>query len=195
MLKKQIIFTILCFLLLMNCSIDSLYLNLLELEGEWVIMSIKHEGNKIYPNYPRGGLRVAGYENYSSLNFSENQETVALPGFNSEDLKLKYKLQSDSISFYLDSVVFDAYKIKRHAYYPEDSINQISNEAEKEAFILERSGLQTRQYEESLTIYCQGFEIGFGKSENHVFLTSKNTTISLVKQSYLFNQRINNLIR
>jgi len=73
-----------------------------ELNGNWIVKAFRYKGNYLYPNTIRkeGSLIITIDEQYrEKIIFDDYNKFVKLPGINSSELTLWYKIKNDSIEF------------------------------------------------------------------------------------------------
>ena len=156
-MKKHIAIIFLGFLLL-SCS------NEVDLNGNWAILEMVHNGQSIYPNSISKEIEidfnVEGYEGAEKLTFKKIDSTVILPGFDCEKMIGKFKFQSEK-------VIIDI---------PEQ--NQYSND----------------QFGLAKKILVGEFEIIKYPNKNILGLRSSSTGIKMANEKYLLEERINRLM-
>jgi len=64
----------------------------INLEGNWLITEMTHDGKSVYPETINGPIRIlySGYENTEVISFKISDSTIHLPGFKSDQFQLKF---------------------------------------------------------------------------------------------------------
>jgi len=76
-----------------------------KLDGLWIISESYHEGKVISPLTISDKIKIKygfpGYEGKESINFKINDSTASLPGFNSDEINVRFNKKGDEIYFKL----------------------------------------------------------------------------------------------
>ncbi|WP_029511385.1 hypothetical protein [Croceivirga radicis] len=153
-MKKLTIFLIIG-LLGVSCS------QTVDLNGNWVILEMQHNGEPVYPNSISKEIsfefNIAGYEGAEKLIFQSQDSTIILPGFDCEKITGIFKYETDKIIIEL----------------PEQ------NEYLNSEFDLTKKML------------LGDFELIKFPNKNILGLRSGGTGIKMVKEKHLLEERIN----
>ena len=134
-----------------------------KLSGDWVILNMSYNSKNVYPKDltpNRISFNVIGYEAVEKIRFDVEDSSIVLPGFNSEELKLRFRFSTkDSIELYLDTLEFNLHKLPLRKDPSYDTILYHLSEVEKKRLeiyrdsisklnesILKKSGLESGQY-------------------------------------------------
>jgi hypothetical protein len=76
-----------------------------ELDGLWIISKSYHKGKWIHPRTISDKIRIkynfAGYEENEIIRFKITDSTALLPGFNSQEINVKFNKKNGKINFRL----------------------------------------------------------------------------------------------
>ena len=88
------------FLTFLSCDLD----NKIELDGTWIITEMTYNGESIYPKTLNQKVRIvySGYENSESIIFKISDSTITLPGFESDQIKMKFTSDKQKLEIYLN---------------------------------------------------------------------------------------------
>ncbi len=88
------------FLTFLSCDLDSK----IELDGTWIITEMTYNGENVYPKTLNQKVRIvySGYENSESIIFKISDSTITLPGFESDQIKMKFTSDQQKLEIYLN---------------------------------------------------------------------------------------------
>ncbi|UII20262.1 hypothetical protein [Fulvivirga ligni] len=172
---------------------------------------MSHSNKTVYPNDltpNKISFDIVGTEGIEKLEFNEVDSSVIVPGFQSEEMILHYRLfNDDSLEFKIDNQLLNAYKTRFLDIKYEDtlfaSISTRSEQLEnlkdslntvRDSIILNR-GSYSEQYQLTKKIYTGTFKITKSSKNDQLILKSSETEIQLVSEKYLTEQRINELFQ
>ncbi|WP_179354697.1 hypothetical protein [Winogradskyella vidalii] len=91
---------LLMFLTFLSCDLDSK----IELDGTWIITEMTYNGENVYPKTLNQKVRIvySGYENSESIIFKISDSTITLPGFESDQIKMKFTSDQQKLEIYLN---------------------------------------------------------------------------------------------
>ncbi len=176
-----------------------------ELDDHWVILEMYFENESIYPNDITSKLSfdLVGFEGTEKIEFATQKSTILVPGFNTEEMLLKYKfLSEDSILIFLDSAVFNNHKLPlRRDYNGDAAVKLLTNKQRKgdqksdslnqvRQKIIEARGILSEQYKLPLRVYCGKYKFVLDEKEATILLISESTSMKLISQTYLIDERL-----
>ena len=180
----------------------------MDIDGNWMIIKMYHQGKEIYPHdYTsyRITFKIEGYEDFETLNFDSKDSILTVPGFHSEELVLKYRIESDSLLIYLDSATFDYDKtlslgkkyedLELKATLVSDSIyeQQLDSLNEMRSILIKSKGTASSQYDKSKSIYLGKYRLTKNRSKGLIFLECDKTSMMLMSQTLAASRRIDEL--
>ncbi len=197
---------IICFLIFTftSCSIQEDDLNI---DGDWLILSIRYESQEIYPKDKTPSavrFEIEGFNNLYELQFNSDDSTVIAPGFNSEEIILNFVEENQSLTISNNDSVMDEFKtaMLSRDYKDLDLLMKLDKNPRHQTVtesldsirdkIIFNRGSKSPQYDSCKTIYCGKYRVT-NKGEGQLQIESEKTKILLLSVKYATKKRIDEM--
>ncbi|MEO1053679.1 MAG: hypothetical protein AAFX87_23790 [Bacteroidota bacterium] len=175
-------------------------------EGEWYIVEMSHRGREVYPETVYAGLGAVNFDELEKMVFDLEDSSIIVPGFNSEEIKLKFNIESNKLIISYDSSTLDNYKTQYNDKEYADLTLRDALEKKKERdqqihdldsiknYIIETHGSKSTQYNRSIKIYTGTYTIIPENMEGLLVLESDQTKILIADWDAAFMINLENMI-